>query len=83
MLFPGLMSDELLAKVPPMVVLGQELCCFIDDTKLLIERLKKAGKLKDSYVGPGGLHVQWMFNLTGTSRWFKDRKILHDKYVAA
>ena len=40
--------------------------------EFLIKRLKGAGKLLDSYIVPGGLHVQWMFGLTGTARYFKD-----------
>ena len=79
--FPGLMSDELLEKIPPMVVSSAEFCFFVEEAKHLIGRLRRKGKLLDSLVIPGGIHVSWLFCLPGTDRYFQDRRMLSDRHL--
>ena len=81
--FPGLMSDDLLDNVPPMVVCSAEFCFFVEDAKHFIGRLRDKGKLLDSLVIPGGIHISWMFRLPGTDRWFRDRRVLSDRHLVA
>merc|ERR1711918_126476 len=79
--YPGCMRDELLEKIPPVVVISAEFCFFVEDAKHLIARLREKGKLLDSLVIPGGIHVSWMFGLPGTDRYFQDRKFLNDRHL--
>ena len=55
-LFPGLMSDELLQKVPPTIVMSREFCFLRRGAEEYADRLKAKGKLLEYYIMPGTHH---------------------------
>lgn len=55
-LFPGLASDELLAKYPPFVIIEQEFDNFRTPSERLAKRLNKAGRLLEFICYPGCGH---------------------------
>ena len=60
LLFPGKSSDELLEKFPPTIIKESEFDMFITETTRLANRLRRAGRLLELMVIPGGKHVSTM-----------------------
>jgi acetyl esterase/lipase len=55
-LFPGKASEELLEKFPPTIILEAEFDMFITEATRLAGRLRRAGRLLEFVVIPGGTH---------------------------
>ena len=60
LLFPGKASDELLEKFPPTIIEESEFDMFITEATRLANRLRKAGRLLEFIVFPGGKHGSTM-----------------------
>ena len=60
LLFPGKASDELLEKFPPTIIEESEFDMFITETTRLANRLRRAGRLLELIVIPGGKHGSTM-----------------------
>ena len=56
LLFPGKASDELLEKFPPTIIEEAEFDMFITEATRLAYRLRRAGRLLELIVIPGGKH---------------------------
>ena len=56
LLFPGKSSDDDLKKFPPMIIEESEFDLFITETTRLANRLRRAGRLLELVVIPGGKH---------------------------
>lgn len=55
-IFPAEMSDDLLKKIAPHVVMTREFDNFRHDAEYYAQRLKKHGKLHELYILPGSCH---------------------------
>ena len=73
--FPAEMSEDLLAKLPPHVVMTREFDMFYHDAVYYADRLKKHGKLLELYVQPGACH----YNFHGKPL-LEDRKKIWRRY---
>ena len=60
LLFPGKASDELIEKFPPTVIEESEFDMFITEATRLAYRLRRAGRLLELVVIPGGRHAAAM-----------------------
>ena len=56
LLFPGKASDQLLEKFPPTIIEESEFDMFITETTRLANRLRRAGRLLELVIIPGGKH---------------------------
>jgi len=82
-LFPNEMSDELAAKVPPVVVITAEFD-FLRTCSIQAARLyKKNGTLLDYIEYGGGWHASYtIFHLDSTEKYFEDFATLIRTYLA-
>ena len=60
LLFPGKAKDELLEKFPPTIIEESEFDMFITEQTRLANRLRRAGRLLEFIVIPGGKHGSTM-----------------------
>ena len=60
LLFPGKATDEILEKFPPTIVEEAEFDMFITEATRLAYRLRRAGRLLEFVVIPGGKHGSFM-----------------------
>lgn len=82
-LFPGLVSDELLAKMPPTAIFTSELDFLLRDCVNFAERLNKHGKLIGISNMPGTTHCYWgmHFETKETLGFYEDEKLAFDSYI--
>ena len=67
-LFPGKASEELLEKFPPTIILESEFDIFITEASRLANRLRRAGRLLEFVVIPGGTHMSIYMPGTTTNK---------------
>lgn len=81
-MYPGLMSDDDLAKCPPTVVFTSEFDYLRRDATHFIGRLKQVGKYLDHQDMPGTHHgYQYDGNTAETDIFFKEIALAINKYV--
>jgi len=76
-LYPGLMSDEQLKKMPPIVCWTSEFDHFRKDTVKFAERARAVGRLAGLSVCPGVGHGQYAFPLGTPERQIYDQELKH------
>lgn len=81
-LFPGKASEELLEKFPPTIILESEFDMFITEASRLANRLRRAGRLLEFVVIPGGTHMSIWVPGTKTNNDLKDTiKTIAKEYI--
>ena len=81
-LFPGKASEDLLEKFPPTIILEREFDMFITEASRLANRLRRAGRLLEFVVFPGGNHMSSAMPGSEASKVFGDTmKTIVKEYV--
>lgn len=82
LLFPGKASDELLQKFVPTVLDTVEFDMYITEATRLANRLRRAGRLLDQFVIPGGKHGNsHMPNMKCFTKAIEARKLVFKNYL--
>ena len=82
LLFPGKASDEILEKFPPTIIEESEFDMFITEATRLAYRLRRAGRLLELIVIPGGKHGSSMDpRLKNFKIGIETKKLIFEHYV--
>ena len=81
-LFPGKVSEELLEKFPPTIIIGAEFDGFITEYTRFSSRIRRAGRLLEFVVLPGCTHISFYIPGTkGNNTFIEVIKTIAREYV--
>ena len=82
LLFPSKASDEIIAKMPPTIILENEFDMFITEAGRMATRMRRMGRLLEYRVQPGSTHFGYL--MPGTKVFemnVKDYKLAVETYL--